>query len=217
MQTVQRVNVVCPPMDVELADQDVLLRPYRPEHLDELFVAARESVEEVGRWLPWCHPDYTREESTAWIESRPQAWRDGVEYSFAIIDRSSGRFMGGCGLNQFDYERQRSNLGYWIRTSATRNGYGTAAARLLARWGVESLHLERMEIVAAVGNIASQRVAVKAGAMREGIARSRVRIRGVQHNAVIFSLVRSDIVGGPCLNSAEAYCPSPVPSTGSLA
>lgn len=195
MQPIQSVNGVCPSSVVELADENVLLRPYRPEDIDALFAAARESIDEVGRWLPWCHQNYTRDESTAWVESRQQAWRDGSEYSFAIIDRASGRFMGGCGLNQFDYDRRRCNLGYWIRTSATRNGYGTAAARLLARWGVEHLPLERMEIVAAVGNIASQRVAIKAGAMREGIARARVRIRDTQHNAIIFSLIRSDILG----------------------
>jgi RimJ/RimL family protein N-acetyltransferase len=195
MATVQRVNVASPKMEVEMADQRVLLRPYRLDDIDELYVAARESIGEVGQWLPWCHENYTREESSAWVESRLQAWRDGVEYSYAITDRETGRFVGGCGLNQFDYDRQRCNLGYWVRTSATRTGYATAAARLLARWGVETLHLERMEIIAAVGNIASQRVAAKLGAMREGIARSRIRIRSVQHNAVVFSLVRSDLTG----------------------
>ena len=189
----QRVNVASPPMDVKLGDNRLLLRPFRLQDADELFVAARESIAEVGHWLPWCHENYTREESSTWIEARAQAWRDGVEYSFAVIDSVGGRFVGGCGLNQFDYDRQRANLGYWVRTSATCTGHGTAAARLLARWGAEVLHLERMEIIAAVGNIASQRVAVKLGAMREGIARSRIRIRGVQYNAVVFSLVRSDL------------------------
>ena len=189
----QRVNVASPKLDLELSDDRVMLRPYQLDDIDELYAAARESIDEVGRWLPWCHYAYTREESSAWVESRPQAWRDGVEFSFAIIDRATGRFVGGSGLNQFDYERQRANLGYWVRTSATSHGFGTAAAQLLAAWGVKSLNLERMEIVAAVGNIASQRVAIKAGAMREGIARSRIRIRGEQHNAVVFSLVRGDI------------------------
>jgi ribosomal-protein-serine acetyltransferase len=188
-----RVNVASPKMDVELRDDRVLLRPYQHEDIDELFRAASESIQEVGQWLPWCHNDYTRQESSAWVESRPQAWRDGVEYSFAIIDAASGLLVGGCGLNQFDYDRQRCNLGYWVRTTALRNGYATAATRMLARWGVDTLNLERMEIVAAVGNIASQRVAVKVGAMREGIARSRIRIRGTQYNAVIFSLIRSDV------------------------
>jgi ribosomal-protein-serine acetyltransferase len=193
MAGVARVNVVSPGMDVILQDGHVRLRPYLADDVEELYQAARESIAEVGQWLPWCYENYTRDESVNWIESRPQAWRDGVEYSFAIIDVASGRFVGGCGLNQFDYDRQRCNLGYWVRTSATRNGHATSAAQLLARWGAEVLHLERMEIVAAVGNIPSQRVAKKLGAMREGIARSRVRIRGVQHNAVIFSLVRADV------------------------
>lgn len=189
-----QVNPASPDSTVQLADSRVLLRAYCPDDVPHLFQAARESIAEVGMWLPWCHENYTRTESVTWIESRPQAWRAGTEYSFAIVDAASGRFLGGCGLNQFDYERQRCNLGYWIRTSATRQGYATEAARRLARWGAETLRLERMEIIAAVGNIGSQRVAQKAGAFREGIARSRIRIRGVQHNAVVFSFIRRDVL-----------------------
>jgi ribosomal-protein-serine acetyltransferase len=189
----QRVNVASPEMTVQLTDNLVLLRPYELDDVDELFAAARESVGEVGHWLPWCHPHYSVQESAAWVESRAASWRQGGEYSFVIVEQATGRFIGGCGLNQFDYERQRCNLGYWVRTTATRKGFATAASRLLAQWGVERLGLERLEIIAAVGNVASQRVAIKLGAMREGIARSRIRIHGQQHNAVVFSLIKSDI------------------------
>lgn len=196
MLSTGRVNVVSPSQEMDLSDTQVLVRPYRCEDMEALYAAARESTGEVGRWLPWCHENYVLADSTAWVESRAQAWREGAEYSFAIMERASGRFVGGCGLNQFDYERMRCNLGYWTRTGATRRGLATAAAKLLARWGMERLGLERIEIIAAVGNIASQRVALKLGAVREGIARNRIRIHGQQHHAVVFSLIRSDVLEG---------------------
>jgi RimJ/RimL family protein N-acetyltransferase len=64
----------------------------------------------------------------------------------------------------------------------------------LAKFGFEELQLERIEIVAAVGNKASERVAEKAGAVREGIARRRLRVHGVQHDAICFSLIPEDLV-----------------------
>ena len=112
-----------------------------------------------------------------------------------MIQRSSGRFAGATGLNQFDPIARRANLGYWFRTSSTGRGYATESVLAVARFGFTTLELERIEIVAAVGNLRSQRVATCAGATREGIARRRLRVGDVQHDAVVFSLVREDILG----------------------
>jgi RimJ/RimL family protein N-acetyltransferase len=155
--------------------------------------AALESVGEVHPWLPWCHPGYTRAEAENWVRSREAAWQNRAEYSFVILAADTGQFAGGCGLNQFDGLRMRANLGYWVRTSQTGRGLATAATLLLARFGFLELKLQRIEIVAAVGNLASQRVAEKAGAVREGILRSRLRIHDVPHDAVGYSLVPRDL------------------------
>jgi len=82
-----------------------------------------------------------------------------------------------------------------MRSSATCRGYATEATLALARWAFEALALERIEIVAAVGNLASQRVAVKSGAAREGVARKRLLVRGAALDAVVYSLVREDLLG----------------------
>src|SRR5437773_976393 len=114
-------------------------------------------------------------------------------YSFAVLDQSSGRFLGGVGINFINRVHQFANLGYWVRTSAAGRGVATRATRLAARFGFQALGLNRIEIVAAVDNIASQRVAERAGAVREGILRHRLSINGVPHDAVLFSLVAGDL------------------------
>ena len=48
----------------------------------------------------------------------------------------------------------------------------------------------RIEILAAVGNVPSQHVAEKAGAICEGILRQRLLLHGVAHDAVVFSILR---------------------------
>jgi ribosomal-protein-serine acetyltransferase len=83
-----------------------------------------------------------------------------------------------------------ANLGYWIRTSRTREGAAREAIRLLVDFGFATLGLVRIEIVVAVGNISSQRAAEKTGAYREGLLRNRITHRREALDAYMFSLVR---------------------------
>jgi RimJ/RimL family protein N-acetyltransferase len=169
---------------------DVLIRCYRREDVLPLFEAAAESVSEIHPWLPWCHPGYAREESEAWVQRCGSAWREGTEYEFAIVQRS-GRFLGGCGLNQIKGDHHVANLGYWVRSSETRHGIATAAVRKLVDFAFRETDLLRLEIVAAVENIASQRVAERADALREGVLHDRLFFHGRSHDAVLYAFVRS--------------------------
>jgi len=63
----------------------------------------------------------------------------------------------------------------------------------VARLGFAQLGLQRIEIIAAVDNLASQRVAEKAGAVREGLARKRLLVRGEPQDAFVFSLLPEDL------------------------
>ncbi len=177
---------------IELAGETVVLRPFRAADVDLLHAAVRESMPELTRWLSWCHADYAIEDARAFLDARGGAYERDGECAFAIDERTTGRLLGGTGLNLIDRAALRANLGYWLRTSATGHGFATEAVRLLARWALVDSDFERIEIVAAEGNLASQRVAERAGATRETLARKRLRVHGVQQDAYVFSLVRDD-------------------------
>ena len=165
------------------------IRPYAPDDARALWEAARESVREVHQWLPWCHPQYSIAEAEEWIGSRAPLAAEGREYTFAMVG-SDGRFLGGCGLNQINRIHRFANLGYWVRTSATRRGVATEAVRQVADFAFGNTDLVRLEIVCAVGNNASERVAQRAGAVREGVLRHRLLVHGQSVDAVMYSLVR---------------------------
>ena len=65
--------------------------------------------------------------------------------------------------------------------------------RLVAQWAFLHTDLVRLEIIAAVDNVPSQRVAARAGAQREGVLRSRLLVRGQFQDAVVFSLIKNTI------------------------
>lgn len=165
------------------------IRPYAEDDAPFLYEAATESVDTVHRWLPWCRPGYSLDEARAWVAEQTAAFAKGKEYEFVIVS-PTGRFAGGCGIDLLDRNNRRANLGYWVRSSEAGRGAATDAARLAAAWAFETLALIRIEILAAVGNAGSQRVAEKAGAVREGVLRSRLLLHGVPHDAVLFSILR---------------------------
>jgi RimJ/RimL family protein N-acetyltransferase len=181
-------------MREELSDNFVKLRRHRVEEdAPLLYEAVRESIPEISRWLPWCHPGYSIEESREWLAARPAAWESGTDYGFVIEDARTGEFLGGGGLSQIKMEVKFANLGYWVRTSRAGGGVATAATLLMARFGFEDVGLERIQIVAAKENLASQRVAEKAGALKEGVLRKSLLVGGKLHDSVLFSLVREDL------------------------
>jgi ribosomal-protein-serine acetyltransferase len=178
----------------ELAGERVLLRRHRPEDARAIFDAAWESKDALLQWLWWWfHPEYSLAETEQWVSGRARAWDQGIEYAFVIEDRTTGEFHGGCGINRVDRLNLIANLGYWVRSGRAGQGIATEAARLLADFAFTDLGLVRVEIVVAVKNLASQRVAQKAGARWEAVLRNRLRLPSGPADAIMFSLIPEDM------------------------
>lgn len=139
--------------------------------------------------MPWCHSGYSAEEARIWVERKVQAIPTRTEFDF-VIASPRGRFLGGCGLASIDRANLRAEVGYWVRSSEAGQRIASDALRLLTLWTFENTDLVRLEIVTATGNLVSHRVAEHAGALREGVLRSRLILNGTSHDATMFSIVR---------------------------
>lgn len=182
--------------DVELSDGVVTLRRPRPADVDGLYRAVRESMDALRPWMSWVTDDYSIQESRTWVEEQPSSWKEGVHYGFLITDagaRTEDAVLGVCGLGHVNDVHRFANLGYWVRSGRRGEGVAGRATRLVAAFGFRHLDLVRIEIVVAVDNVASLRVAAKVGARREGVLRNRILVRGVAHDAVMHSLVPADL------------------------
>jgi ribosomal-protein-serine acetyltransferase len=165
------------------------IRPYEATDAEALWQAVRESVADVHPWLEWCHPGYSMADAVLWATSRAQLMAERREFTFAIVGEG-GRFLGGCGVNQLHPLHRFANLGYWVRSSATGRGVASEAVLQAAEFAFRETDLVRLEIVCAVENRRSQRVAERAGALREGVLRNRLQLHGRAVDAVMYSLIR---------------------------
>ncbi len=181
-------------MRTELTDGFVLLRPSEAGDFYHYWEAARESFSEVSLWMgfPWS-ADAPKEEVRKWYDSVIGQSGNRISFDFSIFDAQDKYYLGHCFVNNITASK-RANLGYWVRTSRTGRGVATAAVRLLVPFILKELGLLRIEIIVATGNIASQRVAEKSGATREGILRNRIVVGDRVCDAVMYSIIPSDIL-----------------------
>lgn len=173
----------------QLAFAGLVLRPFSESDAEEFTAAARESVATVGRWMPWCASNYSIHRALEWFTACRLGRDAGTAFEYGIFCQESGAFLGGAGLNDIRQQHRFCNLGYWVRQSRQRQGIASRCVPALAAHAFRRLGLQRVEIVVAVGNLASEGVAVKCGAWREGVARNRLYINDAPVSAHVFSLV----------------------------
>lgn len=169
--------------------QGLVLREFRDSDAEEFAKAARESVNTVGRWMSWCNASFSTQDALSWFQQCRVDLASERVYEFGIFSQESGGFLGGAGLNSINHQNLFCNLGYWVRESAQRNGVAFRAVQALMDYAFQTLGMQRVEIVIASGNTASEAVARKCGAQLECIARNRLQLHGIPVPASVFSVI----------------------------
>jgi RimJ/RimL family protein N-acetyltransferase len=83
-------------------------------------------------------------------------------------------------------EHDSIELTYGVAPAFRNRGIATAAAVLVSGWCLEELAAARVELRISQGNLASQRVAAKAGFAPEGIVRSHLAATGMDYEDLLF-------------------------------
>jgi RimJ/RimL family protein N-acetyltransferase len=172
-----------------LREGNVLLRPWSLADAPAVTAACQDP--EIPRWtiVPF---DYTERDAIEFLGGLDADQAAGRQLSLAIVDPDDV-LLGAIGMSNFDWPDLKAEIGYWVAREARRRGVGARALRLLSRWAIEELGLERIELPANPRNAASLALARRAGFTREGTLR-RYRYRhGVREDLVMHSLLAEDL------------------------
>jgi RimJ/RimL family protein N-acetyltransferase len=168
-------------------DGPTALRPWRDSDLDSLVRACQDP--EISRWTAVPSP-YGEADGRAYLIKRYDSVGAGLSAPFAITaGADSDDLLGSISLMRLAWEHGRAEVGYWLAAWARGQGHATRAVDLICAWGFEALGLERIELLAATRNPASQRVAERAGFQREAVLRSHTVTGGARHDMVAFGLL----------------------------
>jgi RimJ/RimL family protein N-acetyltransferase len=172
-----------------LTDGDIRLRPWERRDVPAITAACQDP--EIPRWTVVPH-NYTERHARDFVSGTGADLKAGRELGLAIVD-ADDRVLGALGMSNFDWSDGKAEIGYWMAPEARRRGIGARGTRLLAEWGIRTLRLERIELLANPRNEASQRLAERAGFTREGVLRKYRRRHGIREDLVMYSLLAEDL------------------------
>jgi RimJ/RimL family protein N-acetyltransferase len=172
-----------------LVDAATALRPWRDSDLRALVAACQDP--EISRWTRVPRP-YGETDGRAYLLQRYDMTFTGQAAPFAIVDAAAGGVLGSISLLRIAWPHQRAEVGYWLAPEGRGAGHATRAVRLICAWGFRTLGLERVDLLAAIGNAASQRVAERAGFTREAVLRSHMQMGPGRLDMVMFGLLSGE-------------------------
>jgi len=144
-----------------LSDGVVTLRRFT---LDDTSVVTRACQDpEIPRWTASIPVPYEERHAREWISRHDGWWASGERAPFATCSATAGDFLGSMGLTGIDWDRLIGAAGYWAASWARNTGATTRALRLLCGWALDVVNLDAIELMTVIGNLASERVAEKAG------------------------------------------------------
>jgi len=171
----------------------LVLTPFRRRDSDALHEAVTTSLPDLHDWLPWAQLNYGRSDASRFIRDSMISWRDGQAFDFAIRlqERPTGH-AGNVSVWFVSRSYRIGEVGYWVRSDATRRGIATEAAARVLQIAYDELNLHRVILRIAIGNTASERVAEKLGFLREGLLREEIKVKGQWLDHTVWGLLENE-------------------------
>jgi RimJ/RimL family protein N-acetyltransferase len=171
----------------------LLIRCWQPRDAPLLKDAIDSSLEHLRAWMPWARDEpQPLGEKVRLLRNFRGEFDLGHDFIYGIFDPDESEVLGGTGLHRRVGEGA-FEIGYWIRSSRTRQGFATEATAALSRAAFAVCGVERVEIHVDPANSASVGVPRKLGFAEEATLRRRLAGVGQERrDETIFSLFRDD-------------------------
>ena len=163
------------------------LEPIEERHASDLFVAMQD--EEVCRYLAW--PPPTRlEETLAFVRDAREVMACGQSLVFAQVWNETGRAIGSTRLLDVRPADRQVEIGAtFLARPFWRTPANTESKLLFLGHCFERLGCVRVALKTDARNQRSQEAIARLGAVREGVLRRHMQVRGHQRDTVYFSIL----------------------------
>lgn len=135
--------------------------------------AIRDSFSELKEWLSLFQQIPTIEETEILLKNAHINFlkRDG--FRFLIFAKDGGKgLIGTTSLHAIDWDIPKGEIGYWINTKYSGNGYMTEAVKELVDFALNHLKFKRIGIRCESTNVKSRFIPEKLGFTLEGTLRN---------------------------------------------
>jgi ribosomal-protein-alanine N-acetyltransferase len=172
----------------QLQTKRLLLKQFQAEDQDFVFEALShpEVIQHYG-------VNYSSLEGTkVQMEWFNQLFTEKTGIWWKIVDSATGERLGGIGMNNYQLQHHKTEIGYWLLPKHWGKGIVSEALSVMIEYLFSEWNIHRIEAVVEEGNHNSSRVLEKAGFRYEGTMRDCEIKNGKYISLLMFSLLSSD-------------------------
>jgi RimJ/RimL family protein N-acetyltransferase len=148
----------------------------------------------VRRWLPVAADDRGDVDGYDWCTEQAVERRDsGAGDHYGIVRREDGWLIGCLWTKNTDWLARSTEVAYAVAPAARGFGFAPEAVDVLALALLLEHRFQRIELRVCPGNVASRRVAEKAGFTYEGLLRNAGQVHSGRVDLEMWSLVTADL------------------------
>jgi ribosomal-protein-serine acetyltransferase len=156
-------------MFIHKIDENLSLKLVELKDAERIFQLTDSSRQYLRQWLPWL--DFTKDvhDTVEFIKSGLKGYGENISMNSAII--YNNEIVGLASFNRIDWFNKIAYIGYWLGEDYQGNGIMTKVAHALTDYAITELHLNRVDIRAAVENSKSRAIPERLGFTYEGCIR----------------------------------------------
>lgn len=121
------------------------------------------SLDELKPWMKFAHLNQTADDVEGNLRRGIADFILRIDLRYLVFEKESGRLVASTGLHRMNWSIPKFEIGYWAVSSESGKGYVTEAVEGLSAMVFAQLGAKRIEIRCDGDNLASRRVAEKAG------------------------------------------------------
>ncbi len=167
----------------------IRLRGFEKEDVEVVHEAMNNP--EMTQYLRLFRP-FSKQDEEEWIEKTWEKRKEGKEYSFAVVEKSTGDLIGSASLTDIDKINRSAEIGIWIKEEYWGKGYGTETEKLLLKYGFEELNLHTIHGRAYGFNKRSKKVMEKIGMKETGKLRDGVYRHGKYWDIIYLDILKDE-------------------------
>lgn len=147
-------------------NDEVRLVQLQLNQADRLFELTDTNRDYLGKFLPWPPFVKTVDDSRKHIQETLEKRAQDATYTYGI--EYKGEVVGDISIRNLNNTEKAPEIGYWISPHYAGKGLTTKSVQALTNLGLETLGLKKIVIRAEPQNVASNKVAEKAGYVQIG-------------------------------------------------
>lgn len=134
--------------------------------------AIQSSIEELKPWMAFAQSEQTLDDVEANIRESHADFLKRTDLRLLLFNKNSGALIGSSGLHRIDWTLRKFEIGYWIDSRYSGQGFMSEAVSGISDFAFDHLEAKRVEIRCNKDNLRSRKVAERVNFDLEAILRN---------------------------------------------